>query len=439
MRRIFSFVLLAAVISLAPPVLAGQAALSIAIGQPTLAADRKQTAYVKVALTGFTLENPAERTPVNVALVLDRSGSMQGAKLDHAKSAAKAAIERLGENDIVSIVVFDDTVNVIVPATKLTDKAAVRAAIERIQAGGSTALFAGVSKGAEEVRKFIDRNRVNRVILLTDGLANVGPSSSSELGSLGASLRKESIAVTTLGLGLDYNEDLLVALAGKSDGNHAFIRTPSDLTRIFNAEFGEVLTVVAQEVSVKIHCSEGIRPVRLLAHEGDIVGQDTFVQLNQLYSRQEKFVVLEVEIPATETGKTREIATANASYANMSTKTTDKLSSTVSAAFSNAVGAVERDENKKVMVDAIMLVGNDNNMRATLLRDQGRIEECRTALLGNGSFLHDNAKRYKSKDLEESAAWNIESTKKIEDDKDWNGSRKGMRDTQEKIGRQRGY
>ncbi|HLX59841.1 MAG TPA: VWA domain-containing protein [Planctomycetota bacterium] len=436
-----SFVLVAVVLALVcqDSLFAAQAQLNVAIGQPTLIADKKQTAFVKVALTGFAIENPAERTPVNVALVLDRSGSMQGPKLEHAKIGAISALERLGPNDIVSVIVFDDTVNVLVPATKLTDKASVRAAIERIQAGGSTALFAGVSKGAEEVRKFIDRNRVNRVILLTDGIANVGPSSTAELGSLGASLKKEGIAVSTLGLGDDYNEDLLYALAARSDGNHAFIKKPGDLARIFNCEFGEVLTVVGQEVSVKIQCAEGIRPVRALGREADISGQTVYAQLNQLYANQEKYIMLEVEIPATENGKTREIATVNVSYSNTVTKTTDKLSSTVSASFSNVASAVDRDEIKKVMVDAVLLVGTDNNSRAMVLRDQGNIKAAKEVFLDNNVYLSGNASRYKSKDLENYWNFNNGNLKGIEDNDEWNKTRKDIQDEGFKHRQQRGF
>ena len=100
---------------------------------------------------------------------------MQGEKIAKAKDAAIAAIGRLGTEDIVAVVAYDSTVQVIVPATKLSDKESVIQQVRRIEAGGSTALFAGVSKGADELRKFLDKNRVNRVVLLSDGLANVDP------------------------------------------------------------------------------------------------------------------------------------------------------------------------------------------------------------------------------------------------------------------------
>jgi Ca-activated chloride channel family protein len=172
--------------------------IDVGVGKPYLLAGQKQTNYIRVALTGLSLDEPGRRTSVNVAIVLDKSGSMAGDKIRRAKEAAIAAVDRLGANDIVSVIAYDDLVEVLVPATKVSDRQAIRNAILRLEAGGSTGLFAGVSKGASEVRKFAERQRVNRIILLSDGQANVGPSSPSELGSLGASLIKEGISVTTM-------------------------------------------------------------------------------------------------------------------------------------------------------------------------------------------------------------------------------------------------
>ena len=113
---------------------------------------------------------------------------------------------------------------------------------------------------------------MNRVILLSDGQANVGPKSATELGELGMSLGKEGISVTTIGLGAGYNEDLMANLAGYSDGNHAFVENAEDLVRIFNYEFGDVLSVVAQDLVIRIQLMDGVRPMRLLGRDGEILG-----------------------------------------------------------------------------------------------------------------------------------------------------------------------
>lgn len=405
---------------------ASQVQLDVSLAQPTLLAQKKQTTFLKVGLTGFEMKGERERAPVNVSLVLDKSGSMSGEKIAKAKEAAIAAVQRLGKKDIVSVVVYDSTVRVVVPATKLTDKDMVCDAIRRIEAGGSTALFAGVSKGAEELRKFMDKNRVNRIILLSDGLANVGPQSPSELGELGASLTKEGISVSTMGLGLDYNEDLMTQLARRSGGNHIFIEKASDLVRVFNQEFDDVLSVVAQEVVIEIDVKSSIRPVRVLNMDAEINGQQVIIQMNQLYSRQEKYVMLEIEVPGSKAGQTREVAEVSVSYANMETRTTDRLSSLVSVKFSDSVAEVEEEANSDVMEHCVLQIANEQNKLATALRDKGDIEGAKRLLLSNSRFLEENAKKYASQVLlgrgrdNQSQAMQLEGV-------DWLKARKQMR------------
>ena len=356
-----------------------------------LKADDKQSTWIRVGLNGFQMESEQKRPPVNLAIVLDKSGSMQGEKITQARQAAIDALSLLSPDDIVSIITYDSTVNVLVPATKLTDKNAVANAIRGISASGNTALFAGVSKGAAEVRKFIDKERVNRVILLSDGLANVGPSSPGELGSLGTSLLKENISVTTLGLGLGYNEDLMVALAGKSGGNHQFIEDATELVDVFRREFDDVLSVVAQEVDVKITIPEGLRPVRVLGNEADINGQQIVTRLAQIYSEQNKHVIVEVEVPASEAGSRKKLATVSVSYTNMKTQETDKLSGTTRVKFSSSDEDVEASLNRNVLADVVALVSSEQSKLATRFLDEGEIMKCREVLQSNVDFLTVNA------------------------------------------------
>jgi len=274
--KVIRFLALAVVVvslTVSQSVQASQVSLSVEMSNPLLPAQKKQTTFLKVGLTGFKMNKSAARAPVNIAIVPDKSGSMQGSKIEEARRGAIEAVKRLGPNDIVSVITYDSTVQVLVPATKLTDKAVVCQKISQIKVGGRTALSAGVSKGAAEVRKFLDKEWVNRVVLLSDGKANIGASSPSELGKLGASLKKENITVSTMGLGLDYNEDLMLKLASRSGGNHIFVEDAEQLANIFNEEFKTVLSVVAQEVSVLIDVAKNVRPVRVLGREAEINGQ----------------------------------------------------------------------------------------------------------------------------------------------------------------------
>ncbi len=408
---------------------AKQVQLNVSLGNSVLPAGQTQTTYLKVSLTGFELEQLTDRTPVNLAVVIDRSGSMQGDKIRKAKEAAVMAVGRLNSADIVSFIAYSSGAEVLVPATKLIDKQAVCNRINSLSAVGSTALFAGVSKGAAEIRKFLEEDRVNRIILISDGIANVGPSSPFELGQLGASLVKEGIAVTTIGLGGGYNEDLMSMLAEKSDGNHYFAENAVDLARVFTGELGDVLSVVAQEVVVTIELSPGIRPVRVLGREADITGQKICARLNQLYSRQETYILVEVEVPAGSAKSILPVGRVEMAYANMATQKSDRLSRSVEVRFSDDKTAVEQALNKKVMVSAVEQIATINNTIAVELRDKGKIKEAEKLLGKNEEYLRSNSQKLKSKRLNDYADVQKEDARNL-DEKNWKEQRKKMRETQ---------
>lgn len=409
-----------------------QIRLDAAMGTPVMLAGQKQTAFLRVAMTGFQLEG-SERAPVNVALVLDRSGSMTGQKIEQAKDAAIAALDRLNSDDIVSVVAYDDTVQILVSATKLSARESIYQAIRSLYPGNSTALFAGVSRGASEVRKFLDRERVNRIILLSDGLANVGPSSPGDLAELGTSLAREGISVTTIGLGLDYNDDLMTELAMKSDGNHMFAEQATDLKTVFAREFGDVLSVVAKDVKVRIQCPEGIRPVRSIGREADIAGQTVSLDLNQLYGGQMKYLVVEVEVPAGAVGQERNVASVDVSYTNLETGLTDNLRRSLGVAFTDSQQVVDARQDNDVMAAAAYQVAVERNILAMQLRDAGKIEEGRQLLFSNVSDLYGAAKRYRSRELEEYGKLNGASIITWDDDGSWGRTRKQMRGQQSAV------
>ena len=425
-------------LSLIASVEASQVGLSVEMSNPLLKAQKKQTTFLKVGLTGFKIKSAKTRAPVNITLVLDKSGSMQGTKIDEARRGAIEAINRLSANDIVSVVTYDSTVEVLVPATKLTDKASVCQKIAQIQAGGRTALFAGVSKGAAELRKFRDKDRVNRIVLLSDGKANIGASSPTELGALGASLKKEGITVSTMGLGLDYNEDLMLQLASRSGGNHIFVEDAEHLAGIFKDEFNTVLSVVAQEVAVQIDVKKNIRPVRVLGREAEINGQQVITEISQLYSGQDQYVVLEVEVPATPVGAATQVATVQVTYDNMLTKATDKLTGTASVNFSDDDNAIASQLNPQVLEASVLLLANEQNKLATILGDKGDLAGAQRCLDANTRFLKKYAAELNSDELRLYYTQNARHAELLKNGQ-YNVGRKQMRSDQFKADTQRGY
>ncbi|NUM56343.1 MAG: VWA domain-containing protein [Candidatus Hydrogenedentes bacterium] len=429
----------AAVSSAAPPPVKIEAAL----GNPVMLSGAGGTNYLRVAVTGDRINDASRRVPLNVAIVIDRSGSMQGEKIEAAKRAAKSAIERLRPNDTVSVIAYETSVTIVQPAIRIddnSDKAAttrqqILSAIDTITAGGSTALFAGVSMGAGEVRKEIRSGRINRIVLLSDGLANVGPSSPGELAELGTSLGREGICVTTLGLGLDYNEDLLSRLASTSDGNHMFIDSVEALDRAYAMEFGDAMTVVARGLKVRVECVNGVRPVRVLGRDAIIDDKTVLVTLGDVSSERTKYALVELDVPA---GLPDGGGVANVSvWYPFDTESkasgyvmvlpgmspTPLCSYSLGVRMSQSKDEVDRNTNKAVMVAAVQQIAAEKNELAMRLRDSGKIEEARQTFLSNQSFLFDNSTRYNDEQLRKDADTNGFAADNLDPEK-WKYNRK---------------
>ena len=236
------------------------------------------------------------RAPMNLAIVLDRSGSMEGAKLEKARQAAAMAIDKLADDDIFSLVTYDDQTDLLISPERVggrDHREELKARIHRIQAGGSTALHAGVVLGSKQVRRFFEKERVNRVILLSDGIANVGPSSTSALAGLGRELRGDGIAVSTIGLGDDYNEDLMTALAEASNANYYYVKDAEKLPGIFAEELGAARSLLARNIVIRIQAPDGVR-LKEIVGRPDIACGDRVVEIKmpELFgSEKRRFLV----------------------------------------------------------------------------------------------------------------------------------------------------
>jgi Ca-activated chloride channel family protein len=326
--------------------------LRVDVDRTVLPAGASEKSIVKIALDCLPPPRRHLRPPVNVALVIDRSGSMSGDKIAKAREAALEAVRRLGPDDIVALVAYDSHVQTVVPAQRVGDGRRLEHAIRGLEAGGNTALHGGVTRGAAEVRRHMeDRRFVNRVILLSDGLANVGPSTPEDLGRLGSMLLREGISVTTIGLGLGFNEDLMTRLAQRSDGNTYFVEHSRDLPRIFAAELGDVLNVVARRVVIEIEFPAGVRPIRFVGREGVIRGQRAELSLNQLYGGQEKFALVEVEVAPNAHGTELEIARAQVRYENAFTQRAISVAAARRVQFSASRAEVVRSADHRVQAD----------------------------------------------------------------------------------------
>jgi len=350
--------------------------LEARLAQPVMKTGETQKNFLRIGLNGCEPKRSDSRNPVNVAFVIDRSGSMSGDRIAQAREAAILAINRLDANDVASVVIFDDKVDILIPAQPVTDRAPFIERIRNIGVRGQTAIHAGVMQGAAEVRKFKDDRRLNRVVLLSDGQANVGPRRADDFAKLGRALLGEGISVSTIGLGLDYNEDLMLQLARASDGNHAFASAPNDLIQIFNREFDDVLAACAQTVSIDVKLQPGIKVVRALSREGSVEDARARFNLNQVYAATEHYVLLELEFDGKAAGgDEQDFGRVHVAYTLPETGAQQAIDAPIRGRFSASADEVKGSRDQVVTVAVVEQTARERAQEAVKLRDQGRYEE----------------------------------------------------------------
>ncbi len=195
-------------------------------------------------------------SPVNVCLVLDRSTSMEGQKMDVVKASASQILRNLRQEDLFSVVAFSDKAEVIIPATYQTDRNKSQGRIQMMQTGGGTELFRGLEAGLEEVRRGFDPKRVNHIILLTDGHTYGDEQSCLRLAEEAA---HQNIGISCLGIGGDWNDIFLDELASRTGSNSTYISIPRDIQRLLAEKFSTLVNSFAEDVVLEYKNQEGVQ------------------------------------------------------------------------------------------------------------------------------------------------------------------------------------
>jgi Ca-activated chloride channel family protein len=240
------------------------------------------------------------RRSLNLSLVIDRSGSMAGAPLHHALKAAESVVEQLEPDDTLSVVVYDDGIDTVVSPQAVTNKDSLKTLIGQVQAGGITNLSGGWLKGCEHVKSCLDPQKINRVLLLTDGHANMGIQDPNVLTATSKQKAEEGITTTTLGFAQGFNEDLLIGMARAANGNFYFIQSIDDATEVFSIELDSLRAVVGQNLVVTLELAAGVSLVDTLslADVSQNSAGNTVIGLGELYEGEDKLLGLSLAFAA---------------------------------------------------------------------------------------------------------------------------------------------
>ncbi len=349
----------------------------------------EQRVVIKIDVDGLPVTKKLARLPLNIALVLDRSGSMTGKKLEQAKQAAEMLVDQLSADDVFSLVMYDTDIDVLVNAQRVGNKRSdFKRKIRNIQAGGSTALYHGVQRGGEQLAKYFGEEKINRVILLSDGIANVGPSSNREIATLGQSLAKRQISVSTVGLGDNYNEDLMTALAEASDANYYYVADVEELPNVFEKELGELQSIVARQIVVEIICPNGVRPTRFYGRDETFENRRGVIRFGTLAGEQSRELVLEAMVdPATFKGGIPMVEVVMKFDDAVKNEGTQQLKREVVIGYTDDSKLAEKSRDTDVYTVAEIYRNVDESKKALALADSGDVEKCRTQLRGQIGHL----------------------------------------------------
>ena len=262
----------------------------------------RSTRYLMISMTAPTAPVRDGRSPIHVGIVLDRSGSMDGArKFELAAEAVAQSLRMLRPQDRFTLVVYDTAVDVLMRSSMATEDAK-REAMQRLNAirpRGGTDLYAGWMSGASQMLEYLSRESVNRVLLLTDGLANAGITAPSALVTAAHDLRVRGVSTTTFGVGDDFDERLLRDIAHESGGQFYFIETPRQIPDLLTSELGEALEVVHRDALLSVSLPAGAGWELLNRYRSTRSGLDNtlLVHLGDLTSAQALSVVVRLTFP----------------------------------------------------------------------------------------------------------------------------------------------
>lgn len=222
------------------------------------------------------------RMPLNLALVIDRSGSMEGEPLEYVKQACAHVVDLLDPNDILSIVTFEDRADLVMPARRVVNRQLVKEHIHRIQPGNTTNIYEGLVQGASQVASVRSDQYVNRVVILTDGEPTAGVKDYSSIVGAAAEQRSRGISVTALGFGPEYNEELLAGLARRGGGNYYYIARPDQIPQVFHGELEQLMSLVAKNIRLRLVTSRWVSLRQAYGHQPQFGPRTAEIQLPDL-------------------------------------------------------------------------------------------------------------------------------------------------------------
>jgi len=333
--------------------------------------------------------------PVNLSIVIDRSGSMKGTRLRNAINAAIGAVERLKDGDMVSVVTFDTRTQVVVPSSVVgpSTRGSVVSAISGITLGGDTCLSCGIETAMAEMNLIGSTDgRIGRMIVLSDGDANHGLRDIPGFRSLAQRARDKNIGISTVGVDVDYNERILSAISVESNGRHYFVENDAALQRIFEGEAESLTQAVASGAEVEVELAPGVELDRVFDRTFRRNGNRVTVPLGTFSNGDVKTILMKVKLPSS-SDPTLAVASVDMRYRDLVKNEDGRCAGKL------GVSLVDRDASE---LDGVVAGRVNRSETAATLKEantlfaQGKVEEARRRIQSRETALRDTAEKAKS-------------------------------------------
>jgi len=337
------------------------------------------------------------RAPVDLALVVDTSGSMEGAKIAAARASARTIVERLADGDVISVDTFNDRARTLVAPVVITPetRARVLSVLSELGTGGSTNIFDGLELAEMHVAQAPHGHPVRRIVMISDGQANVGPSSPQALGDLAQRSLSLGAQVTSLGVGLDYDERTLDAIAERTSGRLFHVGDPREMNATLEHEIDLLSATVADQASIEIVPAAG---VVLLGVEGAGVESGPNgalrIPLGTLYAGQHRELLVRVRLTESESGAQRALASVRLQFHDPAENDVERVQETLARiSTSDDPAAVASHANAKTHAMMAMVEAAKTEIQAAQDVGSGNFVQAQTQLATAEKGLRDEAAR----------------------------------------------
>jgi Ca-activated chloride channel family protein len=261
-----------------------------------------EKAYLLLEMKG-NADVKENRAPINLSLVLDRSGSMHGSPIQYSKQACQFVVGQMSSDDLLSMVAFDNQITTVFEPEKVIYKDLMKAKINTIEPEGTTNLSGGLLKGAQYVLSHKKSGIVQRVILLSDGHANEGITNKEQLAKIAQEYKTSGVGITTMGVGEGFDEELMETIADNGGGNFYYIDQPDQIPQIFAKELEGLLKVVAQNVQLKLSPSPFVQITNIYGYNDAEEDGKKLLSLGDIYSGESKSILIEVTLASQPEGE----------------------------------------------------------------------------------------------------------------------------------------